>query len=159
MGWMVYLIPIFNIEAEIHMKILMMVIVEDTRWLPWLPPVGLEIDSRMVDDAVVISVKQEECDGDWNSNIERFLNVKYIGKDGTNDYITYSNELALETWEKWGCIGKIEIQPDGWPSLKRLSVVCICDVIYENVYRGKANERLYDPSTLNNPLWIDLIIS
>lgn len=76
-----------------------------------------------------------------------------------NDYITYSNELALETWEKWGCIGKIEIQPDGWPSLKRLSVVCICDVIYENVYRGKANERLYDPSMLNNPLWIELIIS
>ena len=150
---MVYLIPIFNIETEIHMKILMMVIVEDARWLPWLPPVGLEIDSRMVDDAVVISVEQEECDGDCKFQILRDSYLTCVGKMAM--IITYSNELALETWEKWGCIGKIEIQPDGWPSLKMLSVVCICDAIYENVCRGKANEMLYDPSMLNNPLWIE----
>lgn len=43
----------------------MVVVVENASWLPWLPPVGLEIDSRMVDDAVVVGVEQQDRDGDW----------------------------------------------------------------------------------------------
>jgi hypothetical protein len=46
-------------------KVLMVVVVEDAMRLPWLPPVGLEIDSRMVDDAVVVGVEQQDRDGDW----------------------------------------------------------------------------------------------
>lgn len=59
-----YLVPVFNVESEIDVKVLVVVVVEDAVRLPWLPPVGLEIDSRMVDNAVVVGVEQQDRDGD-----------------------------------------------------------------------------------------------
>jgi hypothetical protein len=38
------------------MKILMMIIVKYGIWLPRLPPIGLDVDPRVVDDAVVICI-------------------------------------------------------------------------------------------------------
>lgn len=59
-----YLVPVFNVESEIDVKVLVVVVVEDAMRLPWLPPVGLEIDSRMVNNAVVVGVEQQDRDGD-----------------------------------------------------------------------------------------------
>lgn len=52
-----YYIPIVNVEGKINMKVLMVVIVEDSVGLPGLPPVRFEVNARMVDDAVVVSVQ------------------------------------------------------------------------------------------------------
>lgn len=38
----------------------MVVVVKDAVRLPWLPPVSLEIDTRMIDDPVIINVS-EQC--------------------------------------------------------------------------------------------------
>lgn len=59
-----YFIPIFDIESEIDVKVLVMVVVKDAGRLPRLPPVSLEIDPRMVDDAVVVNVGQQDGHGD-----------------------------------------------------------------------------------------------
>lgn len=37
----------------------MVVVVEDAVWLPRLPPVCLEVDAGVVDDAVVVEVHEE----------------------------------------------------------------------------------------------------
>ncbi len=37
----------------------MVVVVEDAVWLPRLPPGALEVDARMVNDAVVVGVHQD----------------------------------------------------------------------------------------------------
>lgn len=60
---MIYLIPVFDVETEIDVKVLMMVVVENTVRLPRLPPVSLEIDSGMVDDSVVVDVSQQDDHG------------------------------------------------------------------------------------------------
>lgn len=65
------LIPDVHVESEVHVEILMMIIMENGVWLPWLPPLGLEVDSRVVDDAMVVIV--------YNHHIEC-----YYGKQGLN---------------------------------------------------------------------------
>lgn len=52
-------IPDFHVEPEVDMEVLMVIVVEDAIWLPWLPPVGLEVDAGMVDDAMVVQVSQD----------------------------------------------------------------------------------------------------
>lgn len=44
----------------------MMVIVKDAMRLPRLPPIRFEIDSGMVDDAVIVDVHQQYTDGHCN---------------------------------------------------------------------------------------------
>ena len=36
------MVPVFNVEAEVDMEILVVVIMEDAVWLPGLPPERLE---------------------------------------------------------------------------------------------------------------------
>jgi hypothetical protein len=50
------LVPEIAVEREVDMEVLVMIIVKYGVWLPWLPPVSFEVDSRVVDDAVVICV-------------------------------------------------------------------------------------------------------
>jgi len=38
------------------MKVLVMIIMKYSVWLPWLPPMSFEVDTSVVDDAVVICV-------------------------------------------------------------------------------------------------------
>jgi hypothetical protein len=40
-----------------------MVVMEDAVRLPRLPPIGLEVDARMVNDTVIIYVSQKHTDG------------------------------------------------------------------------------------------------
>lgn len=56
---MAYRIPIFNIESKIDMEVLMVIVMEDAIWLPWLPPITLEVDTRVVDDTVIVGVDQD----------------------------------------------------------------------------------------------------
>merc|ERR1719348_1942127 len=37
----------------------MVVVMEDTVWLPWLPPLGLEVNAGVVDDAMVVEIHQQ----------------------------------------------------------------------------------------------------
>lgn len=52
-----YLVPIFDVEAEVDVEVLMMVVVEDAVWLPRLPPLSFEVDARMIEDTVEIDVR------------------------------------------------------------------------------------------------------
>jgi len=38
----------------------MVVIVEDAVWLPWLPPLSFEIDTRMVEDTIAVDVGKDK---------------------------------------------------------------------------------------------------
>lgn len=51
-----HLVPQCAVEAEVDMEVLVVVVVEDAVRLPRLPPVGLEVDAGVVDDAVVVEV-------------------------------------------------------------------------------------------------------
>ena len=93
----VYLIPIFNIESEIDVKVLMMVVVEDAMRLPWLPPVGLEIDSGMVDDSVVVGVEQEDNYGDYKMN--RNVSIEFF-RWNKKKKSSYSSEWGRGTWAR-----------------------------------------------------------
>jgi len=55
------MVPVFNVKAEVDMEILVVVIMEDTVWLPGLPPQRLESDTRVVNDAVIINIEQHEA--------------------------------------------------------------------------------------------------
>ena len=61
---MIYLVPIFNVEAKINMEVLMMVVMENTIRLPRLPPGPLECYSRMVNDTMVIGIQKNK--GKWH---------------------------------------------------------------------------------------------
>jgi len=50
------LVPNIAVERKVDMKVLVMIIMKYSIWLPWLPPVSFEVDTRVVDDAVVICV-------------------------------------------------------------------------------------------------------
>jgi hypothetical protein len=50
------LVPNIAVEREVDMKVLVMIIMKYGIWLPWLPPISFEVDTRVVDDAVVICV-------------------------------------------------------------------------------------------------------
>jgi hypothetical protein len=54
-----HLVPELDVEAEVDMEVLVVVVVEDAVGLPGLPPLPLEVDSGVVDDAVVVSVQQD----------------------------------------------------------------------------------------------------
>ena len=58
--WCSYLVPIFNVEAKVNVEVLMVVIVEDAVWLPWLPPLSFEIDTRMVEDTIAVDVGKDK---------------------------------------------------------------------------------------------------
>lgn len=49
-------IPNFAVKSEVDMEVLVVVVMEDTVGLPRLPPLSLEVDPGVVDDAVVIQV-------------------------------------------------------------------------------------------------------
>ncbi len=51
-----YLVPIFDIESKIDMEVLMVIVMEDTIRLPWLPPMSLKCDTGMIYEAMVIRV-------------------------------------------------------------------------------------------------------
>lgn len=74
----------------------------------------------------------------------------------SKSYKTYSSGWGLGTWARWGCIGKIEIRLDGWPSRKRPSVAYKCGVIYESVCTRKACGKLCDPSRSNSPAQFEI---
>lgn len=52
-----YLIPQRHVKAEIHVKVLMMVIMEYGVRLPRLPPIRLKCDARVIDDPVIVCVQ------------------------------------------------------------------------------------------------------
>lgn len=58
-----YFVPVFNVETEVHVEVLVVVVVEDAVRLPWLPPVRLESDAGMVDDAVIVNVRHQRAYG------------------------------------------------------------------------------------------------
>jgi hypothetical protein len=51
-----YLVPNITVERKVDMKVLVMIIVKHGIWLPRLPPVGFEVNARVVDEAVVIYI-------------------------------------------------------------------------------------------------------
>lgn len=53
-----HLIPEINIKSEIDVRVLMMVIMENCIRLPWLPPLRLEGDARVIDNSMIIGVQQ-----------------------------------------------------------------------------------------------------
>lgn len=77
------LIPDFNVEAKVNVEILVMVVVEDAIRLPWLPPVGLEVNSRMINNAMVINVDQDRHKYgpvDWEENHGADENTLHVKK-------------------------------------------------------------------------------
>lgn len=54
-----HLVPQCTVEAEVDVEVLVMVVMEDTVWLPRLPPVGFEVDAGVVNDAVVVEVHED----------------------------------------------------------------------------------------------------
>lgn len=54
------LIPEFHVEPKVHMEILMMVIMKYAIGLPRLPPISLEVYSRMVNYPVVVNVREKD---------------------------------------------------------------------------------------------------
>ncbi len=59
MGKPTDLVPELDVEAEVDVEVLVVVVVEDAVGLPGLPPVALEVNSGVVDDAVVVRVHQD----------------------------------------------------------------------------------------------------
>ena len=58
-----YLIPIFNVKAKVYVEVLVVIVVKNAVRLPWLPPVRLERDARVVDDAVIVNVRHQSAYG------------------------------------------------------------------------------------------------
>lgn len=58
-----HLVPDEYVEAEVDVEVLVMVVMEDGVRLPGLPPKRLEVDSRVVNDAVVIRVEGDHIEG------------------------------------------------------------------------------------------------
>ena len=71
-----YLVPILNVEAKVHVEVLVVIIVEDCVRLPRLPKVALERDARVVEDAVVVGVHQDEAERNCNLARRRGENIK-----------------------------------------------------------------------------------
>lgn len=57
-----YLVPDKHVESIVYMEILMMIIMENSVRLPGLPPLCFECDSRMVNDAMVVSVHENSVE-------------------------------------------------------------------------------------------------
>lgn len=60
-----YDIPKVNVKSEIDMEILMMVVMKYGVRLPGLPPKRLEINTRMVDDSVIVSIQGNNVEGTY----------------------------------------------------------------------------------------------
>ena len=56
------LVPELDVEAEVDVKVLVVVVVEDGVRLPRLPPLPLEGDTGVVEDAVVVRVHQDRAE-------------------------------------------------------------------------------------------------
>ncbi len=56
-------VPVLDVEAEVDVEVLVVVVVEDAGRLPRLPPVGLEVDARVVNDAMIVGVHHEDAHG------------------------------------------------------------------------------------------------
>ena len=66
----IYLIPKFDIESKIDMKVLMMIVVENAIWLPWLPKGLFESDARMINDSMVICVDHHSRKWNYENKIQ-----------------------------------------------------------------------------------------
>lgn len=51
-----HLIPYAHVKSIVNMEVLMVIIVEYRIGLPWLPPMSLKCNARMIDDAMIINV-------------------------------------------------------------------------------------------------------
>lgn len=60
-----YFIPNRHVETEVAVEELMMLVMELRVRLPWLPPLGLEVDARVVDDTVVVHVDSHSVERHW----------------------------------------------------------------------------------------------
>lgn len=58
------------------MGVLMMIVVEDGIGLPWLPPLCLEGDARVVDDCMVIGVQQHGIEWNCDQMYQNLMNQK-----------------------------------------------------------------------------------
>ena len=56
------LIPELDVEAEVDVEVLVVVVVEDGVRLPRLPPLPLEGDAGVVEDAVVVRVHEDRAE-------------------------------------------------------------------------------------------------
>ena len=59
-------VPVFDVEPEVDVEVLVVVVVEDAVRLPRLPEVSLEGDAGVVDDPVVVGVQQDNGERNWN---------------------------------------------------------------------------------------------
>ncbi len=46
--YIAYLVPELNVEAKVDVEVLVMVVVEDAVWLPWLKPLALQINHNRI---------------------------------------------------------------------------------------------------------------
>lgn len=103
----------------------MMVIVENSIWLPWLPPLRLECDARVIDNSVIICIQQNSVKENFRSKQSIIPINIWIYKMRFRK--TYSNERALEQLAMLKLIAYGSILPDEWLWLRMPLVVCICD--------------------------------
>lgn len=64
-----YSIPNVAIKSVVDMTVLMMVVVKYTVRLPRLPPLGLERDSRVLHDTVIVGVQRQPVKRYYNKRI------------------------------------------------------------------------------------------
>ena len=64
------LVPELDVESEVDVKVLVVVVVEHGVRLPRLPPLPLERDARVVEDAVVVRVDQDRRERHWKKKKE-----------------------------------------------------------------------------------------
>ena len=59
-----YLIPKLDVKTKVNVKVLMVIIMKYTIWLPRLPPIVLKCDTRVVYDSMIVGVHHNHCE--WN---------------------------------------------------------------------------------------------
>ena len=79
------LVPELDVEPEVDVEVLVVVVVEHGVGLPRLPPLPLEGDAGVVDDAVVVGVQQDHAVRHWKYNIN--LAVKMYSNFPRADFI------------------------------------------------------------------------
>ena len=63
------LVPIDDVEAEVDVRVLVVVVVEYAARLPRLPPVRFESDSRVVQDRVAVVVRHDSNQRNWRQSV------------------------------------------------------------------------------------------
>ena len=71
-------VPVFDVEAEVDVEVLVVVVVEDAVGLPRLPEVSLEGDAGVVDDPVVVGVQQNHGERNWNKFEKEFVRTALL---------------------------------------------------------------------------------